>query len=553
MRRNMVSLLIASASLASSSLAQPTTVYVYNQRATDSFDNAAEGFVFSQLGLLDANGRPINPIPESQIIRDPGNNSIVGYRSADGTRAAYDVNSKATTNQAWNAVANGGTLHIVKHGMKYIDANPGTPPAGCGNNTLTPPESCDPPGAQAQCPAGQTCGPHCKCCGNGVVEAGETCDPNPCPTGNICNHCRCEGRGGGIRLDGGRLYDGFGNGTGVGYNESGGMAYPLDPRPGANINIHINSCWSSNDPDGTGGERSVTESAEDVDGVAGATGNPAPIYTHCNVELTGGTPAQQTAALNALRAAARAAGFPPVPAGGGTQPATTDADVAKWVCSLPMRTRHDTTQGIINAAMDPDNVVGIRVTFNKDANPGPGGAIGGDSGTCENVTQCQPESYEEYPFTYGNYPAALLTVQPLTMNNPFVLLGNQLGESPAPMPPGLQLASGIFMFENLGYGEQVGPALVEFGYVGNNPLDIQVLWYSPMTGQWLPPLGAANVNPSNNTVQVQTQQLGAFAAFAPASAEIPAAGHAAIVVLVVLLALGGWVVLRRRVSANATM
>lgn len=552
MKRHIATLLVAWASLLPAAMAQPTTVYVYNQRPGDSFDNAAEGFVFDQLGLLDANGQPINPIPEAQIIRDPGNNSIIGYRSADGTRAAYDVNSKATTNQAWNAVANGGTLHIVKHGMKYIDAGPGAAPAGCGNSTVAPPETCDPPGGQAQCAVGETCGPHCRCCGNGVVEPGETCDPNPCPAGNVCNKCRCEGRGGGIRLDGGRLYDGFGDGTGVGYNESGGTAYPLDPRPGAGVNIHINSCWSSNDPDGAGPERSVTDSAEDVNGVAGATGNPTAIYTHCNVELTGGRPAQKTAAMNALRAAARAARFPPVPAGGGVQPPTTDADVAKWVCSLPLRTRHATTQGIINAAMDPDNVVGIRVTFNKDAIPGPGGAIGGESGTCENVSQFQPGSYEEYPYTYVDYPAAWLTLQPFTLSAPIVVLGNQLGESPAPIPPGLELASGMFMFENLGYGEQVGPAMVEFGYVGSNPLDIQVLWYSDMTGQWLPPPGVVNIIPSNNTVQVQTNQLGAFAAFAPASSGIPAAGQTTIVVLVVLLAAGGWIILRRRVVKTAS-
>jgi hypothetical protein len=68
--------------------------------------------------------------------------------------------------------------------------------APCGDGiVIGPGETCDPPGQQGQCPAGQTCNSDCTgcqtVCGDGVIGSGETCDPpgaqSTCSAGTICN------------------------------------------------------------------------------------------------------------------------------------------------------------------------------------------------------------------------------------------------------------------------------------------------------------------------------------------------------------------------------
>jgi hypothetical protein len=69
---------------------------------------------------------PPTAIPEAQIIRadPPDDNTIIGYRSQNGTQEAYNTNATTLT-RAWSRVANGGRLHIVRHGLFYA-ADPNT-------------------------------------------------------------------------------------------------------------------------------------------------------------------------------------------------------------------------------------------------------------------------------------------------------------------------------------------------------------------------------------------------------------------------------------------
>jgi hypothetical protein len=191
-------------------IGDPSHVFVYNHDPDDNFDNAAEGIIWQLLGLLNPETEEPIDVPEEQIIRDDHGN-IIGYKSADGQMEAYDVNSSATTDQAWQRVADGGTLHIFKHGATFETEA-------------------------------------------GVVRAG-----------------------GGVRLDGGTLHGGFkkagsaGTGTGVEFDAG---PYPLTERSGVTVDVNINSCYSSNDPDGDDATfTSVTGSLGGVPGVGNATGN----------------------------------------------------------------------------------------------------------------------------------------------------------------------------------------------------------------------------------------------------------------------------------------
>jgi hypothetical protein len=74
-----------------------------------------------------------------------------------------------------------------------------TTPPSCGNGTVEPPETCDPPGSP--CGAFLTCAA-CQCtCGNGIIDPGEECDPpgsacaNPgfgFPGGVCTTSCACQ-------------------------------------------------------------------------------------------------------------------------------------------------------------------------------------------------------------------------------------------------------------------------------------------------------------------------------------------------------------------------
>src|SRR5262249_44058746 len=70
----------------------------------------------------------------------------------------------------------------------------------CGDGIVGSGETCDPPGQQGACPAGESCNLTCTgcqtVCGDGIVGSGETCDPpgsqSTCGVGTICNS-RCTG------------------------------------------------------------------------------------------------------------------------------------------------------------------------------------------------------------------------------------------------------------------------------------------------------------------------------------------------------------------------
>lgn len=161
--------------------AQPTRVLCFNSRiendpAQRGFNAAAKGWIFSQMGFLGPQGQPPTVNAAGQVVNSAGDvvgsvirngaGVAVGYRSADGTKEAYDLDSGFTANDAWNRVAAGGNLTIAKHGITYEDAAgtitgtgitldggrpyPGFGPAGGGGGTGAPgtPYPLDPrPGA----------------------------------------------------------------------------------------------------------------------------------------------------------------------------------------------------------------------------------------------------------------------------------------------------------------------------------------------------------------------------------------------------------------------
>lgn len=117
----------------------PEYVFAYNQPG-NVFDNNAAGHVWSELGLLDATGKP-GKVGEDGKIRD-GNGkvlgsaiknasgNVIGYRSADGKKEAYNLGGTnpdgtaspgATLDEAWQRVAPNGYLHIIKHGAYWVD------------------------------------------------------------------------------------------------------------------------------------------------------------------------------------------------------------------------------------------------------------------------------------------------------------------------------------------------------------------------------------------------------------------------------------------------
>lgn len=120
--------------MAGTTLANGTVgkVFVYNGGADnggkrgDLFANAAQGWIFDQMGLLGPNGQPPtvdgNNLRQGAtavgaVIRDAGG-KIIGYESADGKSRAYNVDTSATTLLAWNALSATGEFIIAKHGTR---------------------------------------------------------------------------------------------------------------------------------------------------------------------------------------------------------------------------------------------------------------------------------------------------------------------------------------------------------------------------------------------------------------------------------------------------
>jgi hypothetical protein len=435
---------------------QPTTVYVYNHN-NDTFDNCAEGFIWKQLGLLDPNtGRPgvrngnniVNPDDATDVwgavITDAQNN-VIGYRSANGTQEAYNVSSSATTAQAWARVAAGGTLHIVKHGMYYKDENDQ------------------------------------------------------------------QHNGGGIVLDGGEPYDGFGAGTGTGYVRSNGQpsgAYNLQPRPGANITMNINSCYSSNDPDDNGPITTVTQSATTVPGVApNPMGHVPEVYTHPNPDMQGGTPEQRQTAFNALRAAAS------VPKDVNDQEA--GRLVGQWVGNIPFSQQYSRVQAIIDAAVGAGEIT-LTLNYTKDeTGGGGGGGMIGSTAYHHHPVQYNDSSWGTTSFYFGDTVVASLDIPLGSLSSPATFHINWLPDHPVAPPAGYLPASSAFDFEtwteNLQLAQRVSVSLMYFG----NPDSVKMFRYDAQAGAWVSPGGSPLLDEVNQILTEDTDTLGIFALFTP--------------------------------------
>jgi hypothetical protein len=412
---------------------KPSTVYVYNHNPKDTFDNNAEGWILQQLGLQN-----LSPIPEKNIIRN-NNKKIIGYKSTDGTKEAYDVNSGFTTNEAWKRVGKNGELHIAKHGIER------------GKNF----------------------------------------------------------KGGGIQLDGGKMYNGFGNGTGADYAGKDGNllpAYSLDKRPAdSNIKINLNGCYTANDPDGDGIATPVTESAETTEGCSKVQGHTKKVFAKCSYkwEVTGLTTSIEDKVSEALKKAARKDGFP--------------RDVAEWFSRLPATKRAQRLRKVIEVVVkalniDPKQKVVIKVNITYEKNEkvpknGKGGSY--------HVPTAVPLSGEGFvPFYYcESLLAAYLQVDPSTLLYSPIIHINQLGELPAPAPLGTKLASGLFEFETLN-GEDAFTADVTIGFwTYGSPNEVEVLWLDSDTQTWNTPHGNLDVNYSDGHIAIETNTLGIYAAF----------------------------------------
>lgn len=282
---------------------RPATVYCFNSSIDENgFNAGAKGWIFRQLGFLGPNGEPPTVNAQGQVVNSAGQvvgstitnaqGQVIGYRNADGTKEAYDLD-RSTFDAAWQRVDANGRVVVAKHGV--------TDKAEDGSITGT-----------------------------------------------------------GITLDGGNTYGGFGPaptpGTGTG---SGTPPYPVTPRPGANITLDLNGCYTGVDPDGPGPKRSVGGSASGIPGVGGVVTNPGLIFK-------GGwsvqpAPDTRDAVLAALRACAFAKNFKMKDASGNTV-----GDIGAWINSLPFEQQRQAIVDCLNAA----NVAGAAVTFNDQKRVG---------------------------------------------------------------------------------------------------------------------------------------------------------------------------------------
>jgi FlgD Ig-like domain len=429
---------------------QPNLVFVFNDDDGDNFNENAKSYIFQELGLVDANGHmgvrsgdnivdgatPPNVL--GTVIKD-GDDNVIGYRSLDGTKEAYDVNSSYKTKDAFARVAKNGTLHIIKHGT------------------------------------------------------GEYGNP-----------------GGGIHLDKGKVYDGFrtgtGTGTGLGFGNKG---YTLTPRPGANITVNLNSCNSKRNPAGTTGP--VTGSLTGIDGVGPVEGHEGKVYIKLDLKLVGGTAKQKKAALEALRAAAREAGFPP--AKNGKQEKTTVAHIAAWLLSIDHGKAADSSQKVIDKKVKPAGTVKVKLTYSKgETAPTPSGSAGG--GHCVPVIIPSDECGSiSFPFFDLYYPTTL-TACPGDLTDQTVFEIDVYGLLPAAAPPGYTLASGCYNYQASQGGEIIAPLTIDINYWGA-PQTARVFWFDPVLEDWTDPCGEVSIDAESFEAVINSEVLGTYAVFQP--------------------------------------
>ncbi len=213
-------------------------VYVYNGEFS-WYDSLCKGYALQELGLLKS-GKP-NMSAEFEIKNAGGN--VIGYKSPDGTKEAYDLRATSLTT-AYQRLVNtaGGLLFICVHGEGHEDFDE------------SPPK----------------------------------------------HHA-----GGVIRLDNFDQFTGFGKGTGARLRGKIG-AYPLGQAPKGNLNppleVHLHACYSASDPDGAGKpEISVKDSLKKFLGASGKVlGNPAIARMAIDVAISCGAGDQQSATEDAL-------------------------------------------------------------------------------------------------------------------------------------------------------------------------------------------------------------------------------------------------------------
>ena len=433
-------------------LAMPTTVYVFNQRSNDNFDNQAKARIWQHLGLLETNGKPgrivgfdikdsNNNIIGHVIREDPANagSPIIGYKSKDGTKEAYDVNSKATTNFAWQRVAIRGRFEIIKHGFTFWDEDEGR-----------------------------------------------------------------QRDGGGITLDKGRAYPGFrgndANGTGLPIpadpsdpNSEPLAPYPLKPRRDAKIKIYLNGCFTSSDPDGDANEfRSVTSTAkDDVNSVGTITGNEGTIYLTTNFTLKG-TAGQQRAGMQKLLQKANATKFK-----------NTKALVAigTWISSLPFATRWETLQAALQGT-------GAKINLKY----GESGNGVGAAGVQAFPTLIEPGLQDSIFYTYhdpSDVMSAGVMIEPGDLVMSTLVHLNHLPGVSAADPDGLFLASGIYDFRFNGFEPPLASTLDFYLDVDQDPSTITPYFLDSSLG-WL---GLSGFSFEGDTIIIQFDRLGVYAAF----------------------------------------
>ncbi len=231
---------ITSLSTVATAQTAPSEIFVFNggqffygwsSKDMNPGNVASYGWVMTQLGLLDATGKPPewaddNTLRQGNVVVGRAIvcqvtehiTQLCGFESLDGTKRAYDLNSlpeststdRATFLRAWNEVGENGTIVIVKHGWENRDDQ-----------------------------------------------------------GNVTE------RGGAVALDNGVMYDGFREASDTespGTNISINGPYPISGRPGANIHIELHTCYGACDWDGADPGTSVLETLENIPGVGSAEG-----------------------------------------------------------------------------------------------------------------------------------------------------------------------------------------------------------------------------------------------------------------------------------------
>lgn len=396
--------------------ALPSKVYVFNDNR-DRTNQFAKNYIWQELGLSNANGEmgkiqangdiTLGGNKVGEVIRDGGGN-VVGYKNADGTKEAYDVD-KTTTNTAWMRVEDNGELVIMKHGG--------------GTNGTT---------------------------------------------------------GGGIHLDGSQSFDGFkqqgsnSQGTGAGFRNNRTKqpsgAYPLTPRPGANIKITLYVCNGGTDPDGGGGpKKSVGATAGEVPGVGSVAAFPKKLAGKITLSFPSGTPAQQQAALRKLKKAAKDAGF------GNAKTDVDDPGILSWIMSLPADTRYETVN---NAIAGTGATAALRYSTDPPVDLD-------DIDAFEPVQMLLPGFSGIYSISPPIPQLSMsLVVSPGDLGAPELF---QIDKLSADVPPPVgQWATAAWDLREMGYeAPTAGPLEYRIEYVGN-PALARPMQFDFGTGVWVP-------------------------------------------------------------------